>query len=153
MDDAVGVDAAEPSAQCRRQSEAAHFRILTVVSYFKPALTFTRPSLHRSILKKYSRLSSTYSTANGPTPLAMFPQFPLKSSSSPSTGTESAVRTLIAFSPDLAGLAHLGRKDSRHQPQEGWSVTQPPLCWMYSDPLRDRPTGGGTGLASPSLPT
>jgi hypothetical protein len=87
MDDAVSVDAAELSVRWLYQSKAAHFRILTVVSYFKPVLTFTRPSLHRSILRNDSRLSSTYSTANGPTPLAMFPQFPLKSSSLPSTGT------------------------------------------------------------------
>jgi hypothetical protein len=59
---------------------------------------------------------------------------------------------LIAFSLDFAGLAHLVRRDSRHQPQGGWTVRQPPLCWTCSDPLQDHPTGGGMGLASPSLP-
>lgn len=66
------------------------FRIRTVTSLQHPvSCTLTNPSLfcqHRLSQRQHIR-SRTHSTANGPTPLAILPQFPVKSSSVPSIGT------------------------------------------------------------------
>lgn len=63
-----------------------HFLILTVTCPAWPG-TLTSPSLLISFLQG----QCTYSTANGPTPLAMFPQLPEKSTAPPSIGTWTKV--------------------------------------------------------------
>lgn len=110
MDYAVGIDAAELLVRLRHPSKAAHFRILTVVSYFKPVLTFTRPSLHRSTLKNESPLSSTIHSLDRKRShsTSHVPAVPTEVELVAVNGDCEVFRTLTASSPDFAGLAHLG---------------------------------------------
>lgn len=76
------------------ETKLTHLRMRTVKCSLSRGAR-NKPSLSVSASVPQIPLDPTHSTAKGPTPLDMFPQFPEKSKSPPSTGTASQLWPLI----------------------------------------------------------